>query len=152
MLFGGKLKAMPPKLVTDDRAHIVIRPLAYCSEKDIARFARGMEYPIIPCNLCGSQANLQRQKIREMMEDWDRRYPGRSESVFTAMQNILPSHLADNAQFDFRSLTLTTAVAEGDIAFDPFDLPPDDMPTGLARQIATGNLPRPRVHQEFNDP
>ena len=74
MLFGGKLKAMPPKLVTDDGAHVVIRPLAYCSEKDIARFARGMEYPIVPCNLCGSQGNLQRQKIREMMEDWDRRY------------------------------------------------------------------------------
>ncbi|MFZ1444604.1 MAG: tRNA 2-thiocytidine(32) synthetase TtcA [Candidatus Dechloromonas phosphoritropha] len=122
MLFGGKLKAMPPKLVTDDRAHVVIRPLAYCSEKDIARFARGMEYPIIPCNLCGSQGNLQRQKIREMMEDWDRRYPGRTESVFTAMQNILPSHLADNAQFDFRGLTLATPVEEGDIAFDPPEL------------------------------
>ena len=118
MLFGGKLKAMPPKLVTDDGAHVVIRPLAYCAEKDIARFARGMAFPIIPCNLCGSQENLQRQKIREMMEDWDRRYPGRTESVFTAMQNIVPSHLADNMQFDFRGLTLETPVDEGDIAFD----------------------------------
>ena len=133
MLFGGKLKAMPPKLVTDDRAHVVIRPLAYCSEKDIARFARGMEYPIIPCNLCGSQGNLQRQKIREMMEDWDRRYPGRTESVFTAMQNILPSHLADNAQFDFRRLTLATPVEEGDIAFDPPEMPASGgMPIAIA--------------------
>ncbi len=118
MLFGGKLKAMPPKLVTDDKAHVVIRPLAYCAESDIARFARGMEFPIIPCNLCGSQDNLQRQKIREMMADWDRRYPGRTESVLTAMQNIVPSHLADNTQFDFRGLTLATPVDEGDIAFD----------------------------------
>ena len=118
LLFGGKMKAMPPKLVTDDHAHVVIRPLAYCPEKDIARFARGMEFPIIPCNLCGSQDNLQRQKIREMMEDWDRRYPGRTESVFTAMQNVVPSHLADNSLFDFRGLTLDSAVDEGDIAFD----------------------------------
>lgn len=118
MIFGGKLKGMPPKLVTDDRAHVVIRPLAYCSEVDIARFARGMEFPIIPCNLCGSQDNLQRQKVREMMQEWDRRYPGRTEAVLTAMQNIVPSHLADNALFDFKGLTLDTAVDEGDIAFD----------------------------------
>ena len=136
MLFGGKLKGMPPKLVTDDRAHVVIRPLAYCSEKDIARFARGMEYPIIPCNLCGSQGNLQRQKIREMMEDWDRRYPGRTESVFTAMQNILPSHLADNAQFDFRGLTLATPVDEGDIAFDPPEIPAGGMAIDIPGRIA----------------
>ena len=123
MLFGGKLKAMPPKLVTDDHAHVVIRPLAYCSEADIARFARGMEFPIIPCNLCGSQENLQRQKIKEMMHDWDKRYPGRTEAVFTAMQNIVPSHLADNTQFDFRNLTLETPVEEGDIAFDAPELP-----------------------------
>ena len=118
MLFGGKLKAMPPKLVTDDKAHIVIRPLAYCAESDIAKFARGMKFPIIPCNLCGSQENMQRQKIREMMQDWDKRYPGRSEAVFTALQNIVPSHLADNKIFDFRNLTLDTPVEEGDIAFD----------------------------------
>lgn len=153
MLFGGKLKAMPPKLITDDRAHVVIRPLAYCSEKDIARFARGMEYPIIPCNLCGSQGNLQRQKIREMMEDWDRRYPGRTESVFTAMQNILPSHLADNAQFDFRGLTLATVVEEGDIAFDPPEMPPTGgIPIGIAGRLATDDRPHPRVHQEFSGP
>jgi len=118
LLFGGKLKAMPPKLVTDDGAHVVIRPLAYCAEADIARFARGMEYPIIPCNLCGSQENMQRKKIREMMADWDRRFPGRTEAVFTALQNVVPSHLADNALFDFRSLKVGDAVAEGDTAFD----------------------------------
>ena len=123
MIFGGKIKAMPPKLVTDDKAHIVIRPLAYCAENDIANFARGMEYPIIPCNLCGSQENLQRQKIREMMQDWDKRYPGRTEAVFTSLQNIVPSHLADNGLFDFRNLTLDTPVEEGDIAFDAPDIP-----------------------------
>jgi tRNA 2-thiocytidine biosynthesis protein TtcA len=123
MLFGGKLKAMPPKLVTDDGAHVVIRPLAYCAEADIAKFARGMAFPIIPCNLCGSQDNLQRQKIREMMQDWDKRYPGRTESVFTAMQNVVPSHLADGHLFDFRGLTLETPVDEGDIAFDVPEMP-----------------------------
>jgi len=122
MLFGGKLKAMPPKLVTDDKAHVVIRPLAYCSESDIAKFARGMEFPIIPCNLCGSQENLQRQKIKEMMQGWDQRFPGRTEAVFTALQNVVPSHLADNALFDFRGLTLDTPVDEGDIAFDEPEL------------------------------
>ena len=123
LLFGGKVKAMPPKLVTDDKSHIVIRPLAYCAEADIAKFARGMEFPIIPCNLCGSQENMQRQKIREMMQDWDKRYPGRTESVFTAMQNVVPSHLADLDLFDFRGLTLDTPVDEGDIAFDSPELP-----------------------------
>ena len=123
MLFGGKLKAMPPKLVTDDGAHVVIRPLAYCSEADIAKFARGMDFPIIPCNLCGSQDNLQRQKVREMMQDWDRRYPGRTESVFTAMQNVVPSHLADTDLFDFVGLAVGDAVAEGDIVFDREEQP-----------------------------
>jgi tRNA 2-thiocytidine biosynthesis protein TtcA len=121
LLFGGKLKAMPPKLVTDDGAHVVIRPLAYCSENDIARYARGMEYPIIPCNLCGSQKNLQRQKIREMMADWDRRYPGRTESVFSALQNIVPSHLADTNLFNFKGLHVGAELAEmdgGDTVFD----------------------------------
>ena len=121
LLFGGKVKAMPPKLVTDDGAHVVIRPLAYCGESDIAKFARGMEYPVIPCNLCGSQNNLQRQKIREMMADWDQRYPGRTESVFSALQNIVPSHLADNAFFDFKGLRVGSELGEmdgGDTVFD----------------------------------
>ena len=123
ILFGGKLKAMPPKLVTDDKAHIVIRPLAYCAESEIAKFARGMEFPIIPCNLCGSQENLQRQKIREMMQDWDKRFPGRSEAALTALQNVVPSHLADNRLFDFSNLTLNTPVEEGDIVFDEAEMP-----------------------------
>ncbi len=123
LLFGGKLKAMPPKLVTDDGAHVVIRPLAYCGESDIAKFARGMEYPIIPCNLCGSQNNLQRQKIREMMADWDQRYPGRTESVFSALQNIVPSHLADNAFFDFKGLRVGSELGEMDGGDTVFDAP-----------------------------
>lgn len=125
MLFGGKLKAMPPKLVTDDGAHIVIRPLAYCPEVDIAKYARAMGFPIIPCNLCGSQENLQRQKVKEMMAEWDKRFPGRTAAVFTALQNIVPSHLADQNLFDFKGLTLDTFVAEGDIAFDEpeFEMP-----------------------------
>ena len=127
LFFAGQLKAMPPKLVTDDGVHVVIRPLAYCGEADIARFARGMDYPIIPCNLCGSQDNLQRQKIREMMADWDRRYPGRTESVFSALQKIVPSHLADQHLFDFKDLrpgTERTTMAGGDAVFDP--QPPGD--------------------------
>lgn len=121
LLFGGKLKAMPPKLVTDDGAHVVIRPMAYCGEGDIAKYARGMAFPIIPCNLCGSQKNLQRQKIREMMAEWDQRYPGRTESVFTALQNIVPSHLADNGLFDFKGLRVGNELAAmdgGDTVFD----------------------------------
>ncbi len=121
LFFGGKLKAMPPKLVTDDGAHVVIRPLAYCAESEIARFARGMDYPIIPCNLCGSQDNMQRQKIREMMAEWDRRYPGRTEAVFSALQHVVPSHLADPALFDFKGLHVGAALAAmggGDTVFD----------------------------------
>jgi tRNA 2-thiocytidine biosynthesis protein TtcA len=109
---------MPPKLVTDKGDHVVIRPLAYCAEKDIARYARGMEFPIIPCNLCGSQENLQRQNIKQMLHDWERQYPGRTQTIFTAMQNVKPSHLLDGSLFDFKGIKVGDAVAEGDIAFD----------------------------------
>ena len=132
LIFGGKLKAMPPKLVTDDGAHVVIRPLTYCSEHDIARFARGMAFPIIPCNLCGSQNNLQRQKIREMMADWDRRFPGRTESVLTALQNVVPSHLADNVLFDFKGLHVGADLADldgGDTVFDEQEFA-EELPLG----------------------
>jgi tRNA 2-thiocytidine biosynthesis protein TtcA len=118
MFFGGKLKAMPPKLVTDKGDHIVIRPLAYCAETDIARYARGMQFPIIPCNLCGSQENLQRQTVKQMLHEWERQYPGRTQTIFTAMQNVRPSHLLDPELFDFVNLKLGDAVGEGDIAFD----------------------------------
>jgi tRNA 2-thiocytidine biosynthesis protein TtcA len=118
MFFGGKLKAMPPKLVTDKGTNIVIRPLSYCSEKDIARYARGMEFPIIPCNLCGAQENLQRQNIKEMLAEWERAYPGRSQTIFTAMQNAAPSHLLDGRLFDFKNIRPGEQVAEGDTAFD----------------------------------
>ena len=104
MFFGGKLKAMPPKLRSDDGKHIVIRPLAYSREKDIARFAQLKEFPIIPCNLCGSQENLQRQVIKEMLQKWDREQPGRIENIFAAIQNIAPSQLADTRLFNFRDL------------------------------------------------
>lgn len=118
MFFGGKLKAMPPKLITDKGDHIVIRPLAYCAEKDIARFARGMEFPIIPCNLCGSQENMQRKNVKEMLAAWELQYPGRGQTIFTAMQHVAPSHLLDGSLFDFKSLKLGDVVAEGDVAFD----------------------------------
>lgn len=107
MFHGGKLKAMPPKLLSDDGRNILIRPLAYCKEKDIAEFARLKGFPIIPCNLCGSQENLQRAAINEMLREWDKQYPQRLDSMFTAVQNIAPSQLADRELFDFVSLKAT---------------------------------------------
>lgn len=104
MFYGGKLKAMPPKLLSDDKAHIVIRPLAYCREEDIKRYAEVRAFPIIPCTLCGSQDNLQRQKIKQMLADWDRNYSGRIENIFSAVQHLVPSHLADTNRYDFTSL------------------------------------------------
>lgn len=123
MFFGGKIKAMPPKLVSDDGQHVVIRPLAYCTEADIARFARTMDFPIIPCNLCGSQENAQRKQIKAMLQGWARDYPGRIESLATALKNVVPSHLADARLFDFVGLSRQTLVDEGDTAFDPPELP-----------------------------
>jgi tRNA 2-thiocytidine biosynthesis protein TtcA len=135
LFFGGKIKAMPPKLVSDDGQHMVIRPLAYCSEADLARFARAMDYPIIPCNLCGSQENAQRRQIKAMLQSWAREHPGRIESLATALRNVVPSHLADAKLFDFAGLTRQTPVAEGDIAFDPPEIPVT--PTAAVRIFAT---------------
>ncbi len=104
MFYGGKMKAMPPKLRSDDNRNIVIRPLAYCREKDIIEFSGFKDFPIIPCNLCGSQENLQRQVIKEMLQKWDREQPGRIENIFAAVQNIAPSQLADTRLFDFENL------------------------------------------------
>ncbi len=104
MFYGGKLKAMPPKLLSDDKQNIVIRPLAYCREKDINRFAAFKQFPIIPCNLCGSQENLQRQAMKQMLSGWDKQFPGRIETIFASLQNIAPSQMADTALFDFAGL------------------------------------------------
>ncbi|WP_263078566.1 tRNA 2-thiocytidine(32) synthetase TtcA [Endozoicomonas sp. Mp262] len=124
MFYGGKMKAMPPKLVSDDGKHMVIRPLAYCREKDIIQFAEHKAFPIIPCNLCGSQENLQRKAVKAMLNEWDKRFPGRIESMFRALRNVAPSHLADAELFDFKNLKSDGSPNEnGDTAFDPVDLP-----------------------------
>ena len=101
MFYGGKLKAMPAKLLSDDGTNVVIRPLAYCREKDIASYAQLKEFPIIPCNLCGSQENQQRQVIKEMLSRWDKEYPGRIETMFRSLTDLVPSHLLDTSAFNF---------------------------------------------------
>jgi tRNA 2-thiocytidine biosynthesis protein TtcA len=121
IFYGGKLKAMPPKLLSDDKKNIVIRPLAYVREKDIERFAAFKDFPIIPCNLCGSQENLQRQAMKVMLKGWDKQFPGRLETIFTSLQNIAPSQLADTKLFDFVGLTL------GQFSEDVSDLEPDGL-------------------------
>lgn len=119
MFYGGRLKAMPPKLISDNGKHIVIRPLAYCREKDIARYAQMKAFPIIPCNLCGSQPNLQREVIGQMLKDWDKRFPGRLETMFSALKTVVPSHLADTSLFDFAGIMPgDTPEGGGDLAFD----------------------------------
>ena len=119
LFYGGKLKAMSPKLVSDDGRHIVIRPLVYCKEKDLAAYAEVEDFPIIPCNLCGSQKNLQRQVVKDMMRQWDKKFPGRLETMFTALRNVQPSHLVDNVLHDFQGLKVgNKPVVGGDMAFD----------------------------------
>jgi len=104
LFFGGRLKAMAPKLLSDDGRHILIRPLAYVAERDIARYARGRAFPLIPCKLCGSQDNMQRVAVKKMLSAWEREYPGRTETIFSALRNIEPAHLADPRRFDFAGL------------------------------------------------
>ncbi|MEN9328947.1 MAG: hypothetical protein RLZZ484_135, partial [Pseudomonadota bacterium] len=107
MFFGAKLKSMPPKLVSDDGKHIVIRPLAYVAEKDLVRWAEHRQFPIIPCTLCGSQENLQRKQVGAMIREWDKKYPGRVENMFNALKNIVPSHLLDGEKYNFKGLQAT---------------------------------------------
>lgn len=122
MFHGGKLKSMPPKLKSDNDEHVVIRPLAYAKEKDIQKFSEAKEFPIIPCNLCGSQENLQRKQIKMMLNEWDKQHPGRIESMFNAIKNVVPSHLADTELFDFKGLS--QEIDEGDTAFDAPEIKP----------------------------
>jgi tRNA 2-thiocytidine biosynthesis protein TtcA len=118
--FGGKLKSMPPKLGSDDGKHVVIRPLAYVEERDLEAYSTLKQFPIIPCDLCGSQDNLQRQQVKLMLRDWEKHFPGRVESIFRALQNASPSHLLDRNLFDFANLKASgESSEEGDVAFDP---------------------------------
>ena len=116
LFFGGRLKAMAPKLLSDDGRHIVIRPLAYVAEHDIARYARGRAFPLIPCNLCGSQENLQRVAVKRMLAQWEREFPGRTESIASALRNLEPEHLGDPRHFDFAGLDLrrVSSMSEAD--------------------------------------
>ena len=124
MFFGGKLKGMPPKLVSDDGGHIVIRPLANVAEEDLASWAAYRQFPIIPCSLCGSQKNLQRQQIGNMLRDWEKQYPGRTETMFTALHNLVPSHLMDATHHNFKNIKTTgLPCADGDKVFDAEALP-----------------------------
>ncbi len=129
MFFGSKLKSMPPKLVSDDGRHVVIRPLAFVPEKDTTRWAAQRNFPIIPCNLCGSQENLQRKQVGEMLREWEKKYPGRVENMFNALQNVVPSHLLDGQLYDFQNAKATGIASEdGDKAFDEEEFP---APPGL---------------------
>ena len=147
MFFGGRIKAMPPKLMSDDGRHIVIRPLAYCPERLIARYAVAMGYPIIPCNLCGSQPNAQRQQVKAMLAGWEREFPGRIESLSTAMKNVVPSHLGDRSLFDFARLASAVSPVEGDIACDPPVMSSDDA-CASSGQITSHRL----LRHDFGEP
>ncbi|HTY03012.1 MAG TPA: tRNA 2-thiocytidine(32) synthetase TtcA [Rhodocyclaceae bacterium] len=128
MFFGGRMKAMSPKLVTDDGRHVVIRPLAYVREPDLAAWAEVRRFPIIPCDLCGSQPNLQRAQVKEMLRDWERRFPGRVETMFRSLANVIPSHLMDAGLHDFRNLKADGKPdAGGDRAFDIEEFAPQSV-------------------------
>jgi Predicted ATPase of the PP-loop superfamily implicated in cell cycle control len=132
MFFGGRLKGMPPKLVSDDGKHVVIRPLAYVAETDLERWAAQREFPIIPCTLCGSQDNLQRVQTKALIREWERKYPGRIDNIFNAMGRITPSHLMDRNLYPFTTLQ-STGVADplGDRAFDEDEAEPCGSPATL---------------------
>jgi tRNA 2-thiocytidine biosynthesis protein TtcA len=140
MFFGAKLKGMPAKLASDDGRHVVIRPLAYVAETDLERWAEHRQFPIIPCSLCGNQDNLQRVQIKQMLRDWEQRFPGRVDNMFAALGNVVPSHLMDRAQFDFVGLTATGQPnAQGDKAFDADD---SCAPLGNGAQVISVLRPR----------
>lgn len=139
LFYGGKAKGMPPKLVSDDGRHTVIRPLVYVPESDLIAYAQFKQFPIIPCNLCGSQENLKRKEVGRMIQEWDRKHPGRSWNVFNALSRVVPSHLMDRDLFDFVGLKPTgVADAGGDTAFDQIDPEPDTAGPGCASDAPAG--------------
>jgi tRNA 2-thiocytidine biosynthesis protein TtcA len=146
MFFGAKLKGMPAKLVSDDGRHVVIRPMAYVAEKDLARWAEVRQFPIIPCTLCGSQENLQRKQVGRMLKDWEKQFPGRIENMFSALQNVVPSHLMDTKLHPFTTLQATGLPSEdGDKAFDDEPLPSPAVAAWAEPGLAPGNADAPRA-------
>lgn len=135
MFFGARMKAMPPKLLSDDKRNIVIRPLAYCREKDLSLLASYRQYPIIPCNLCGSQENLQRQNIKSMLMEWERKYPARIESIFSAIQNISLSQMADVQLFDFANLQIDRSVPRKEYEFEEAEVSSTNHPHSISDDI-----------------
>jgi len=131
MFYGSRLKSMPPKLRSDDGRNVVIRPLAYCKEKDLIALAEHKEFPVIPCNLCGSQENLQRQNIKAMLHDWEKQHPGRVENIFRSIQNVSPSQLADVNLFDFHSLPLDRDSDKGEYEFESAVVSASNIQTGV---------------------
>ena len=145
MFHGGKLKSMPAKLVSDNGEHVVIRPLAFCKEAELETYAQLKSFPIIPCNLCGSQPNLERQNIKQMLQNWNENHPGRIESMFTAIKNVVPSHLCDSELFDFKNIDANSGIINGgDIAFDSDDTlyknTPQVQPKAYESDININNL------------
>ena len=146
MFYGGKLKSMPAKLVSDNGEHVVIRPLAFCKESELIQYAQLKFFPIIPCNLCGSQPNLQRQNIKKMLQDWNVNHPGRIESMFTSIRNVVPSHLCDSELFDFKGIDANSGIINGgDTAFD--DEPVQS--TTLANDVNV--VQKSKVHSSFDN-
>ena len=150
LFYGGKTKGMPPKLVSDDGRHTVIRPLAYVPESDLIAYAELKQFPIIPCNLCGSQENLKRKEVGRMIQEWDRKHPGRSWNVFNALSRVVPSHLMDRDLFDFAGLKPTGVPdANGDTAFDAVD-PEDEADTSCGDTPQAANpAPLPNRRSSF---
>ena len=145
LFYGGKLKAMPPKLLSDDGRHVVIRPLAYCEERDIAKYAAIREFPLIPCNLCGSQEHLQRKAVKAMLTEWERQFPGRGNSIFAALQNVTLSHLADPKHFNFAQLSARDTPRQNWLVAESADNGEDDV---LVASVSVEELlnTRPRAH------
>lgn len=133
LFYGGRLKAMPPKLLADDKRNVLIRPMAYCRESDLEDFAEACQFPIIPCNLCGSQENLQRQNIKAMLRQWDKQFPGRTETIFSALQKVSPSQLADRNLFDFENLSLDRNESESFCGNAEIDTEPQNSMESVVR-------------------
>lgn len=142
MFFGSKLKTMPPKLVSDDGSNVVIRPLYYCKERDIAAYAKLRDFPIIPCTLCGSQENLQRKVVKDMLQGWEKKHPGRLDNMLRSLQNVAPSHLADPGLHDFAAIEAThRPMPDGDIAFDEAPLPASEFAIAMDAGEGSGCTP-----------